>query len=879
MDIPTNKPVNGVFYANTKLQRLDQHLFGVAYAAQTICQKLFPDNTALARAVFVAGAFHDTGKLDPCFQSWVVKLKNQKYIAEDGQHIDESRFSFEKHPRHNEISALLYMLADDRSLKSINTQNKKSVKHGIYWHHAKPFRKEGDFETYGSIYKKLDRNLKGQAWADVVGKLTPLLRAVSKIDQHYRNTDKSLLSKCYLPELDPENLHDIEGTLVPAYKEYDSCDQLSEYSEKLRFNAINDIVRSCVITADRWVSSLTAQELDELINKKGIDELVDDHLVKDDGLSMHIDECLSRFSDSDRTQKQMKISSQLAQGSQVQVLAGAAGCGKTKIALEWANLKNARKILWVCPRVQICQGLFLELTSTQYLPDASIEIYTGEFKFLNSYDHPTPEGEYLSGDIVITTIDQLFAGIISHTRADLFIEYLNTHTVFDEFHEYINMPAFNLLFAELVDSRFQQKNANTLLVSATPHYFYLDQILGIRQEDVVVMPSFNSSQYQFCFLNYDETQEDSSNPLYKPYVLNTFVISNTATTAQKSYIANQHQENAILLHSKFKKFDKRQLFDEVYEAFCNEGTLMYQVLRSGPIVQASLNISCDNMVSEITTAENTLQRLGRLDRFGVNANSANKLTLVIPDSFAVGKGTGAVARFLARNNNFASTKAWYEFLLDNSDSGSKVFVLAEIYELYLQFYQSDSARNALMSDLLASMKKSVKTISSKVSEPLVFIRKKQKGRPKIARTSLRGDSRFVQMALCSVTHPGQPVILNQYAYDVSVNENVAIDNLTESLDKIRNDGLLDYLAQKHGRVDETSIIKGIPANKMSARKNLLEGYAKDPEYPLYLSYTPDDLSLKLGGEAPHSEANYYAICDKQPIGAIAFKQLLTKEGS
>jgi CRISPR-associated endonuclease/helicase Cas3 len=82
------------------------------------------------------------------------------------------------------------------------------------------------------------------------------------------------------------------------------------------------------------------------------------------------------------------------------------------------------------------------------------------------------------------------------------------------------------------------------------------------------------------------------------------------------------------------------------------------------------------------------------------------------------------------------------------------------------------------------------------------------------------------------------------------------------------------MAQRHARIDKTSIIEGIPANKVTVRKMLLENVARDPEYPIYLSYTPDDLLHQLGEKTAHTEAIYYAICEKQSIGAIAIKHLL-----
>jgi CRISPR-associated endonuclease/helicase Cas3 len=876
MDIVSEKPRSGEIYANTHLQPLVEHLFAVGYVAEKLYKKLIPSNDDKANAIFVAGCLHDLGKIDPHFQEWVRDPKKKDYIAEDGQHIDNKKFSFETHPRHNEISVLLYQLLDSLNLKSINQETKKLIKHTIYWHHSKPFRKKDKgFETYRNIYTKIINNIKECSFNEFLDKSINLLDSVCNLDKKYRETDQSFLSKVFEKNIDNDSVEALEEEPLPFYKKYDSLDNFEEYQKSIKINANNNIARSCVISADRLISGLSAAELQNYIKNKSIDYLIEDNLIPESNLCSHIESCLSNFPKGERSVKQNEIATQLIDTQDVAVLSGPAGCGKTKIALEWAKLKNAQKIIWICPRVQICQGLFDDLTSSEYLPNAKIEINTGEFKFINKWNSKNPESYYFSGDIVITTIDQILSAITSHSKVDGLIKYLSSHIVFDEFHEYVNMPAFNLLFAELIECKKQQgKFANTLLVSATPHYFYLNKLLEIDKDDIISMPSFNQSKYKIEFRIFDETKQDETNPLYKKQNSSSFVISNTALTAQKSFIQNQ-SENSILLHSKFKKSDKQKYFDEVFESFKKEGTKKFDILRSGPMVQAALNITCDYMISEMSSAENILQRLGRLDRFGKNIDKVNKMTIAITQNVANGNRVGSSAKFLNSLHSLKSAKAWYQIL---SGSGDKHFVLTEIYNLYKNFYSSGNAEKLIGEDVIKSLKKSAELINDKIRDPIIIFSKKiTNGRAKISKNSLRGENRFVQMAVCDISDSDKIKFCDEYAYQLPINERDEIDNLTEDLGKIKNCGLLEYASKKDLNINLSSPIKDIPANKMMIRQYVLESYARDPEFPIYLSYSPSDLEKVGGKDKRHNEGIYYAVCDKQKIGAISIKYLNSKK--
>jgi CRISPR-associated endonuclease/helicase Cas3 len=847
-------------YANTNTQRLDQHLFAVGYLSKILVEKLVPENVNLANVAYVAGCWHDIGKIDIGFQEWVNKKLNKKHkkLSDEGEHIDvkTGKFSWQKYPRHNEFSLLLFEILFQSDI------NLDRIKHAIYWHHSKPLRNTKDeIKNIVGIYNKLDDF--ENKYRDILDLLKGILSSIDEIAQEYDDINLSV-NTIKIPHF---NLleESLEGIALPMYKRYSEKESIVGYKGNIQFNALNNLARTAVITADRLISKLTADELNQHLSNKTLATLIDDFLQKDRGLNIHIRDCLNGFEkkypNSIRNEKQKKAALELSDEEvTVGILKGAAGCGKTKIALEWALNTNAKKIYWICPRVQVCEGIFQDLISSEYLENTHIEIITGEIKqsLVSGKVEDTQEGKEFSADIIITTIDQIVNSITTHKHITTLVDFMNAHIVFDEYHEYITMQGFNLLFAELIECKKYQQNddtlPNTLLVSATPNPLFVKDFLRLNENDMIGIDSFNTREYKIDFVEYDEKDELTNPLMQKQKEINTFVISNTATTAQRSFIEHQSQENSILFHSKFTKKDKAFLFNEIFDAFKKEGTQKYDVLRSGPVVQASLNISCKKMISEMTHAENFLQRLGRLDRFGTN-DEINNYTIAITTGVKNGKSKDGSSRFLNQLDSLQSAKIWYEFLENNLVD--KTYSINDFYKLYDKFYDSDQCKEYLNQDLVSALKKSVLMIDAKVLDPKSFPQNKvDSSNIKIKKNSLRGDSLFIQMAKCKVENLDKFKILEEYAYaditDAMTVENRMIEGYGDS-----KKNLLSFMAKKHHNIKDV---------KKSYNDAQLKNEARDPLTPIYLSYTLDDLK-KVESE-PHEYARYYAIGKNQPIGVI-----------
>ncbi|MBS9777875.1 MAG: CRISPR-associated helicase Cas3' [Gammaproteobacteria bacterium] len=913
--------------ANSKKQPLSQHLFAVGFLGYKLIEKMQIDNSKLAQAVFIAGVLHDIGKIDPQFQMWLnTKIKKEHdtsdeklftELPDDGVHIDttvkgHSKFTFEKYPRHNEISWLFsHSLLDDDSLNSAQFEQ---IFHSVYWHHTRPFRKENKFFQSGKgIYKLFEQSLDNKKIDRVIEQVIAVLKDVNVIAAQF---DKHTNQKTQ--ELLPEWNYTIKPTKedTPNYKNYDElADTITEYTAEIKPNALHSLARTALISADRIVSAMPADDLNAYIVEGDLEQVLDKVIIDDSNLIDEINICIQGFStkypESERNIKQTEASESLAQlinraersnkrgngkfKSNIGVLQGPAGCGKTKIALEWASKTNAQKIIWICPRVQVCLGLLNDLTQKDYLPNSRIEIFTGEYK-KTLFDgicledaEETLEADYFRGDIVITTIDQMIKGVISHSNIDTMLDFMQAHIVFDEFHEFIPMPAFNLLFSELLEAKkFRGHRANTLLISATPHDYFVKEVLNIDESNIIRVDSFNQADYQIEFTEYDDTDKESPepNPLVHDAIKDnktTFVITNTAQDAQLAFLKHQKSENNILLHSKYTRDDKQQWFNMVFDAFKRDGNKDYQILRSGPIVQASLNITCERMYTDITSAENWLQRLGRLDRFD-ETNEVNIYTTVMPKTIQNSKQISKQAKFLASLHVWQSTVAWLKHLQRHIENKQKnKFKINELYQVYQDFYQDKACQSKIEEDITNTLKKSIEVINNKVIDPISVppkSRKSNKGVAKIAKNSLRGNNRFVQMAICEVDEKFKPTFINEYAYDEYTDHSTTTIGLTESTDKIQGGGfemrdseknLLSFMKAKHHNIKKSDGVK------KAYNDGVLLSEARSPENPIYLSYTPEDLEPVGGERERHKFGMYYVKTTKQPIGTMVLDTLLNSQ--
>jgi len=496
----------------------------------------------------------------------------------------------------------------------------KLVLNSVYWHHARPLNDKYDFrELAEDILSSLDVSSVITFCASLGVQLDPSLPdADVKVPDLYD-------SKAYLGS------------------------QNSEYMA----------VRACVIAADRYVSSL-GSDLNNF-SLSGLDKYFGDVGAAGYGVPQGYDPV--------RFQRQVDCVKEclLSQTSQVNA---PAGFGKTLQGVLY-SLERGKRTYWVTPRNVIAESIYDNIQREL----GSLGVNRSVELFLGGERKACTDSSVLEGfsDIVVTNIDNLLKPMVSNEVADKLYLSLVSDVVFDEYHEFVSSSPMFSAFVYFMRLRHQLTDVpKTLLLSATP--MLVKDLWDLVGKKTLVLPS-PGTHYPAAHGDLYKVSINKGTPSVTPG--GGVTIMNSIKNAQDAKVSHKAD---VVAHSKFTKNNRKTLMDFLLSKFGKGGTGVVDGVKvtSAPILQAALDISFGWMQESVLSPESTLQRLGRLNRWG--GMSGSQLILLLADS---DRKENAVANTVY---SLGLRDLWMN-LLEQEFSSPRSITLQDMYDLYSKYYQ------------------------------------------------------------------------------------------------------------------------------------------------------------------------------------------------
>lgn len=835
------------FLANSKKQDLVEHSFLVAKVAESLFKNYFSEEKYdhfleiinedenkqlefknIIHILKMSALFHDVGKVDLKFQNY---LKNKTSEDIDNHDVQNETMDFSRSLLHHEISyAILSCIKEIQLMKSFS---KNAFLYNVLYHHATVLR-ENKFET---VFDLLSTDLNVD---ELLEDLMIYSDQLNSLLTEKGEKDLVLSLSSIVDEDEKEEI--IERSKNTKIVEFQSSQFLHAKNETTEFfkNALFYLLRSVLISADRLVSSLDCEQVKNIIKNNEYDLFVEQLNKSDIAIEKDFDQITGLFEQSERTAMQSEIAKKAAKSKSPAVLRGAAGVGKTKIMLEYLKeINNGKRAFIIVPRQVIAESLFNELSDFYLKNNVKVQILTGENKKTSLNTIRSEDHNLFSGDIVISTIDQILNMMVSHKNIDLLLEVLTSNLLFDEFHEFLEQPAILMLFIQIVYLKNLTRNEACLFVSATPNHFLVKEKMKVLDKNIFSIKSFNNANYKIdlCEFFDDRSAKNIKNKMFENQQTGNICIFNTATKAQVSAVKAQDsgETKTVVYHSKYFAHEKEKIAEQVMLNFGQKEAKKEIVLRSGPIIQASLDISCEKMLTEISSIDNIYQRLGRLVRW--NEKEEGEYTILCPVN------SGSVFQSLERLNMRNSTEKFITYLKENKED-IKNIKLNEFYHLYDLFFKDREVIKAFELDF-KSIKEKAAIVFKNGIEPVKFIQKKKtKNKQKLAK-NLRSDNDIFCIVHDLIINSGNETIedistdLKNNMFTMSRDLFYGFENASQYAEESR-DQIVKYSKEQEMLAVVEENIKSYSYNARKKLKavsaNLMLSLAKNEDTPLFLSF-------------------------------------------
>lgn len=326
---------------------------------------------------------------------------------------------------------------------------------------------------------------------------------------------------------------------------------------------------------------------------------------------------------------------QLIQNGKSVILQAPTGAGKTRAALAPFIEAFFDALPEAFPR-QCIYSVPMRVLANQFVQEYRQYTETYERKFRRSMNVRIQTGEQpddpeLHGDLIFTTIDQTLSNVLGvpyalgSGRANLNAgAVIGSYLVFDEFHLY---PPDGALKTTLQILKLLNGITPFVLMTATFSSAMLDDLKRELGAEVETVPPDELQQIpsqQNKVRRYHVVQDVlTADAVLRHHQNRSIAICNTVERAQELFCALRDHPNCgntqvILLHARFTASDRKKKENFIREQFGKDKskwTIPSMILVATQVIEVGLDITCENLHTEIAPANAIFQRAGRCARF------------------------------------------------------------------------------------------------------------------------------------------------------------------------------------------------------------------------------------------------------------------------
>jgi len=526
---------------------------------ESISSKLGKSNDELlVNAVKYASLLHDIGKLDTSFQSFI---KNNE---DDNFKVDYL---------HNEIGwAYLTNKLNFNLMDYHNDELKMLVLDAVYWHHGIK-NKLGESSNVDIMECVDDESIK---------RMDDFLELIVGIDNFDAKSDNHYYTNKYF------YLNDNANTFLPNNSKFMYVRSVLTASDRMSTSEINDI--------DKYL-----ELSDTTIN---INDLIFD-------IENNVNQ--SRFN------KQKEIINNITPDMITNIMNAPTGFGKTILGLLY-GIKEGKTIMWICPENAIARSAYNSIINElkNIGINLSVELLlSGEIKDSNSNNT-----NLYGSDIIVTNIDNYLIPSINNSVLNKLYLINNATVIFDEYHILaLSEDPLMALFNLMVFTRNNITKSKTLLLSATPlpvdkHWKSISGgKISYLPEKNGHFPAIHNKKFKIITLHKKGFILPEKNTA-------SLVIINSIKNSQ-DIMQSEDDLFERLIHSNFTDERKKENFIFLLENYGKDSDLSNKKpnIVGTNIIQASLDVSFDNLIESALSPLSTVQRTGRLNRFGYVDNA------------------------------------------------------------------------------------------------------------------------------------------------------------------------------------------------------------------------------------------------------------------